>query len=668
MVRFCFISVIFLFFFFTLNGQGKIVLVGGGSEEENGWSDQPYIWAINHSSNKKVAVISYSDEDNWIPSYFKSLGAVEADNIKIENRLTADLQSTYDQLMEYDVFFFKGGDQSIYYASYKDTKTEDAIVNKFNEGGVIAGTSAGMAILSQIIFSAEAGTVYPDDALQNLNDVDITLRNDFLPFLPGTIVDSHFTERGRVGRLIPFMAKWFIANNEQLTGIGVDDRTALCIDENNIATILGTGSVSFFRAESFSVYNNKVPLTDSVHVIQLLHGHTFDLLQHEVIDGPDDIIDPQINSENGNFRVLLSGSEGLSTNSDLLFHLVNEMGNVTDSVVVVTADGKGSAFVQRLQSLGAKVAKVETNGSNNDPSQAELRNFIRHSKKILFVENDDDDLFSFLKDGTTGELLKNHLRRNGITSAFIGEDSRYAGKTFVTNHLTDKFAAYYGRLNFERGLSLLSTSVIMSNTYDAVTSDYYENTTASIPYEMIADSVKYGIYLNRNSYLEFYQENSFSYFQSTGNMPTIVAINSGTKTAFADQTVNGTSARNYTGFEEMQYVLLGGENKLQVGVPNPSNDEPYEFETPVLGVENKISDLFCSIFPNPSQTGKFNVLTNVSGKLFVSVANSTGKIIIQKNLENNKSCIDLASFADGIYFVLIDSEFKRYIVKVIKGF
>lgn len=161
--------------------QGKLVLVGGGGEDQNDWSDEPYRWAVDQSQNKKVAVISYGDADNWIPDYFKWLGAVDAVNIKLDSRTIADQQATYDLLMQYDVFFFKGGDQSLYYQYFKGTKTQQAIIDKFNAGGVISGTSAGMAILSKVFYAALGNSLYPDDVLQDFQDPDITLRNDFLP-------------------------------------------------------------------------------------------------------------------------------------------------------------------------------------------------------------------------------------------------------------------------------------------------------------------------------------------------------------------------------------------------------------------------------------------------------------------------------------------------------
>ena len=53
-VQWCFI---FLFVSSLAVAQGKIVWVGGGSEDDDGWSNEPYSWAVNQSQNKKVAVI-----------------------------------------------------------------------------------------------------------------------------------------------------------------------------------------------------------------------------------------------------------------------------------------------------------------------------------------------------------------------------------------------------------------------------------------------------------------------------------------------------------------------------------------------------------------------------------------------------------------------------------
>lgn len=657
---------IFLLVSSLANAQGKIVLVGGGSEDEGGWSDEPYRWAVNQSQNKKVAVISYGDDDNWIPNYFKSLGADEADNIKIDSRALADQQTMYDSLMQYDVFFFKGGDQSLYYNYFKDTKTQDAIIAKFNSGGVMSGTSAGMAILSKVIYSAQGGSVYPDDVLQNFKDTDITLRNDFLPFLPGYIVDTHFTERGRGARLLGFMANWYVSTGEMLIGLGVDDRTALCIDENNIGQVYGTGAVSLYSAAQFGAFDGNKMICDSVHVTQLLYGHTINLQTLQILIGPGEALTPIKISETGNYEVILSGSEGTSSNSAMLTYFVQQAGASTDSVTVVTAPGKGDGIIDRLRTLGAFVIVTEVSAESNDASQTVLRNLIRKSKKVLFVENDDSDLFDFLHGGPTGNLIYNHIRRNGMITAFVGEDSRYPGKTFVTNHLTDGLAAYYGRLNYEEGLGLLDASTIMSNTYDALSSEFYENTTAAVPFAMVSAELKFGIYLNRNTYLTFYQEAETNFWKSTGSFSNILAVNSGTTSDFASQPVNSAGAvRYYVGFSALRYVLLNGNEQLFAGIPQPTNDEPYIPE-PIINAIPEDELLSLKVFPNPSESGIFHVrIAPTNFNYTMTVSDPLGKIIqVQKGAEGE--IVDLSLCPQGMYYLTLVSGKKIVTLKLIR--
>ncbi len=652
--------------------QGKIMLVGGGSEESgtNGWSNAPYTWAVNQSLNKKVAVISYDNADNWIPDYFKALGAAEADNIKIDSKTVADLQATYDNLMQYDVFFFKGGDQSEYYNYFKGTKTQQAIEDKFVAGGVITGTSAGLAILSKVIFAAQGGSVYPDDALQNFNYANITLANDFLPFLEGYIVDSHFTERGRGPRLLAFIANWYETHGEKLTGIGVDDRTALCIDANKLATVYGTGTVSFYSAGDFANQGNKM-VNDSIHVTQLVHGNTINLETGEMTNVPTTVVTPVKNSETGNYEVLLSGSASLSTNTNLLTFFINNTGNPTDSVIVVTAPGKGTSFIQRLRTnIGLVVTVVETSANYNHADSLFIRNTIRKSKKVLFVENNDDALFSFLQGGPTGSLINSHIRRNKIVTVFIGEDSRYAGKKFVTNHKSDVYAAYYGRLAYRDGLALLPTSTIMSNTYDASSTDYYENTTAAVPYSIVNDKLKYGVYLNRNSYLHFFQNDGVNYWRSTGTFPTLIILNSGTPATFVSQPVNsGGASRNYAGFLAMRMVLLHGVATLKAGVAQPTTDPPYVFESPVLSAGEGLNQISLKVFPNPSESGIFHLssLDAQRGNRTVVVSDNLGRQI-QTAIYTGQTepVIDLSAQKAGVYFITVISNQQRHTLKVIR--
>ncbi len=88
---------------------GKLLVVGGGSENYNNWSDAPYSWAIEQSENKRVAIIGTdASPSDWLPEYFTYLGATYARNFPITTTVTADLQATYDSLITYDVIFSGG--------------------------------------------------------------------------------------------------------------------------------------------------------------------------------------------------------------------------------------------------------------------------------------------------------------------------------------------------------------------------------------------------------------------------------------------------------------------------------------------------------------------------------------------------------------------------------
>ena len=190
---------IYLILFLIVTGltlvkaQGKLLIVGGGSEKngQSSWSTPAYRWA---AEGKTVAVIGM--ETGSLAPYFKNqCGAARAKEFAIATSDSANSQNTYDTLVSYEVIFFRGGDQYDYYTLYKDTKLQDAVNFVFNEGGTIGGTSAGMHILSSIIFTAENGTVYPYECIENPNNQYVTLANDFFDFVPDFIFDTHFAER-----------------------------------------------------------------------------------------------------------------------------------------------------------------------------------------------------------------------------------------------------------------------------------------------------------------------------------------------------------------------------------------------------------------------------------------------------------------------------------------
>ena len=134
----------------SLFAQGYICAVGGGSENYNDWSDAPYGWIVEKSDSGKIIILGVSSSvTSWLPNYFMALGADTAYNKVISSTSQANLQATYDELITAKAIFIRGGDQWDYINLWKGTKTDSAIQYVFNNGGVVAGTSAGAAVLGR---------------------------------------------------------------------------------------------------------------------------------------------------------------------------------------------------------------------------------------------------------------------------------------------------------------------------------------------------------------------------------------------------------------------------------------------------------------------------------------------------------------------------------------
>lgn len=121
--------------------------------------------------------------------------------------------------------------------------------------GVIGGTSAGCAIQGEFGFTAEVDTIDTNSALMNPYDSRMTFNGNFLriKFLENSITDQHYSERNRLGRHVSFMARVFEDNlkgvfmNEIVRGIGVDERTAVCVESNGMAYVYGSRFAYFIQ-------------------------------------------------------------------------------------------------------------------------------------------------------------------------------------------------------------------------------------------------------------------------------------------------------------------------------------------------------------------------------------------------------------------------------------
>lgn len=244
-------------------GEGLLLLCGGGTEGEVGEAEA---WSVAYGAllargdvtgdgRVRVAILSLSEETDWLPSYLVWLGADEAVNLRVETRAQADDPALEDSFAEIDAVFLKGGDQGAYYDEWNDTRLEAEILSVFHDrGGAVGGTSAGAMSASAWALAGgedyisadvleDSHTPYLDDA----SDGGSGIHDDFLGLLPGALVDTHVTARARLGRLAGAMAR---AVDEgapaDLLGIGLEEQTCLRVEDGQ-GRVSGIGSVTFLR-------------------------------------------------------------------------------------------------------------------------------------------------------------------------------------------------------------------------------------------------------------------------------------------------------------------------------------------------------------------------------------------------------------------------------------
>jgi len=224
----------------NINADYGVCLMGGSTED-----DRAMIWFLEKANGGDVLVIRASGSDGYNDYFYSDLG-VEVNSVEtivFHNASASNDSYVLQQIANAEAIWMAGGDQSDYINYWKDTEVENLLNEHINvKQAVIGGTSAGMAVLGSSYFSADNGTVYSSEALEDPYNSYMTFgHNDFLeiPLLENTITDTHFSEREREGRLLSFLARMNNELGERSFGIACDEYTAVCIDSTGLGAVYG---------------------------------------------------------------------------------------------------------------------------------------------------------------------------------------------------------------------------------------------------------------------------------------------------------------------------------------------------------------------------------------------------------------------------------------------
>ena len=659
-------KIIFLTLTLNLNlfAQGYICAIGGGSENYNDWSDAPYSWIVQKADSGKIIIIDVSDATSWLPNYFMALGADTAYNKTIATISAANLQSTYDELITAKAIFIRGGDQWDYIRLWKGTKVDSAIQFVFYNGGVIAGTSAGAAVLGDVDFSAQNGSAYPDEALQNPFYSRMKFENNFLKLVPNVLFDTHFVERGRLGRLIAMLYNQFYIAGLTLTGVGIDDRTAICISPDGIGEVMGSGAVTILnfdnetRTTSFS--SSKYTI-ENLKADFLTKGWKYDFFNKTISFIPSSAKDVD-SSRVWQFPLTdfnLTGSNNIST--QLNTNLANFLSSVNSSnVAVVSHPGFSStltAITNYLSTNNFTYSIVNVTSSNlNSQSEADKIN----SASCFVFAGDSLNVLSYLNQ--SGNILPDAFQ-SAVASAkpifFFGNAGKISGEKYVGNTDSDVYASYRGKMTINTGLNVFGDLIFQPLIFD--NPDFYENRTSAVQWGMMRNRSRIGVYLNGNDRIKI--SASDKSISGVTSIPFIIVdarsttkVDSSTYRASSSigprQVVAMNNLRiSLTNYPDIKYLLEQGRFDNLTEVENKNSE--YQPEDFILyqNYPNPFNPTTKIKYSIPRSTEYYSVLQNVTLKIYDILGNEVATLVNEEKPAGIYEVdFNASKLVSGIYF------------------
>jgi cyanophycinase len=258
---------------------GPLIIIGGGEDREGERLILREFAKAIDGGRAVLATIATEHPDDYVETYraaFADLPIGELAVLHVDERAEARDPETLAVLDGAAGVFFTGGDQLRISSQVGGTPLEERIREVWLGGGVLAGTSAGASVMSDVMLVAgSARTSY------RIGDLRIAAG---LGVLRDAVIDQHFAERGRFARLLGA-----VAHSPRVLGIGIDEDTAIVVRGDEF-TVIGSGAVYVFDAEPATSSNVAEARPDelmSIHGVRLdvlVAGERFDLTERRPSD------------------------------------------------------------------------------------------------------------------------------------------------------------------------------------------------------------------------------------------------------------------------------------------------------------------------------------------------------------------------------------------------
>jgi len=212
-----------------------LIAIGGGEMAEATEVLDELLSLLKKKSDPRLTVmtVATNEADSAASKYnslFRSKSIKHVNVVDVSLRDDGFREDSVKKVREADALFFTGGDQLNVTSLMGGTPLHNAIHEKFHEGFIIAGTSAGAAMMSSsMIISGGSGNPPLVGGVEFAPGMEL---------ISDAVIDTHFSQRARHGRLLTAVAHY-----PQALGIGIDEQTAMVVRGNEFK-VIGKGVVT----------------------------------------------------------------------------------------------------------------------------------------------------------------------------------------------------------------------------------------------------------------------------------------------------------------------------------------------------------------------------------------------------------------------------------------
>jgi len=253
---------------------GHLLIIGGAEDKLRQRQILARFVSLAGGTNARVVVISTAsslgdEATDLYKSLFRQMGIADVRGLRPLVREDANDRRLVGALDDATAIFMTGGNQLRLSSVIGGTLLGRELIERHRHGAIVAGTSAGASAIASYMVAFGTSGATPKQRM--------TQMSAGLGLLPGVLIDQHFDQRNRIGRLLAL-----VAQSPALLGIGIDEDTAALVSPKGVLEVLGKGSVTILdpahiQTDAYEVKRHRPIMVSGVSLHSLPSGYRFDI-------------------------------------------------------------------------------------------------------------------------------------------------------------------------------------------------------------------------------------------------------------------------------------------------------------------------------------------------------------------------------------------------------